>query len=282
MKKASIAILLVIALVTPASAQWIYVSDQPEVCKVVYNFEPMTLHVYAHAGSETTIGASFRIESANIGPEDVISVTPSSGVTILSGNLFDGLTLSWPPHTLDHEPVLTLEVGTGFVGIATSTDIVFWQPTGSHPGESTATFVGSMFPHCFTPWAGWQVADTCGVGIDGITEFTIKAIVFTESSYGGTLSVVDNEGWVTGLSSSAIPNACWECPWQWGVIDIIVAVPDTVAPQTLNTIVLQCTHVGNLLDEVNVVLRALEPVATETTSFGKLKAMYRKQTQERK
>jgi hypothetical protein len=240
---------------------------------------PSTLYVYAHSGSEITIGASFRIQDDLFG--DILTVTPEPGVTILSGDVLSGIMLSWPPHALDHEPILALEVSPGYGGEATATDIVFWQTTGSYPGEDVTTAINS-FPHCSTYWAGWQVPDTTAVVIDAIEEFTIKAIVHTEQPYGGTLSMVDTEGWVTGLSSDVIPFQCWACPWHWGVIDITVAVPDTVAPQTLNTITLQCNYFGQVIDEVDIVLRAVEPVATEPTSFGRLKALYRRQNNERK
>ncbi len=52
-----ISLILVFVSAVPASAQWIYVSSNPQWCVTGWD-SPPTLHVYAHSGSEITIGAA--------------------------------------------------------------------------------------------------------------------------------------------------------------------------------------------------------------------------------
>jgi hypothetical protein len=261
--------------------------DAPEACTVYADLGggPQLVNVYAHSAPSSTVGAFFRLGevegspwwSGEILPEHVLSVTPAPGVTILGGDPVNGMTVTWPEQPINHTHILTIEFVPGFAGYFSSRDIVFLASGGSFEGEDVVTLVDYSFPHCTSSIAQWEAPNTVDVGINATTTFTLKAIIISEAPFGGEATISDSEGWVTGLSTNQVPNECVDCPWDWVVIEATVFVPDDVAPETTNTVTFTCFHFGSPLPQTAVVeLRAVEPVAVQPSTFGRLKALYRK------
>jgi hypothetical protein len=59
---------------------------------------------------------------------------------------------------------------------------------------------------------------------------------------------------------------------------VTVDVPAGTPPNSIDAVTLRFTSGSTIMDEEAIVLRSIAPVATEPTSFGKLKALYRKKS----
>jgi hypothetical protein len=88
------------------------------------------------------------------------------------------------------------------------------------------------------------------------------------------VQVVDAMGWVIDDTPVQVYASCEWCAWSWTTVRIPVYVPEGTADQTLNTVTVEMRSFGNLVDTKSITLKAVTTVATEETTWGRVKALY--------
>lgn len=288
MRTAAIVAVLILALAAPASAQWVYMNEYPGSCIISQLFFPIPgvapKYIYVYApGRPDVAGATFRIQSDVMGPEDVVSMTPAPGVTIVGGDLFGGITLSWSPHELLHEAVLALDLidnpphqPSGMYGGQVWTDDVTLATAGGDiPCEPSYTSTDINID-CFWFYPFAYPPDTVDVAVGAASHYEFLAGASGQG--GASLTVEDAPGWVTGWDPSGVWGSCPVCDWDYAHVVVDVFVPEGTPPDTFHPVVTRLAWWDGQDREWHrtTVLRTIVPVATEPSSLGKLKTLYRK------
>jgi hypothetical protein len=63
------------------------------------------------------------------------------------------------------------------------------------------------------------------------------------------------------------------CGWNYTPVTVPVHVPVGTAAGTTNQVTVQAFLNGHLVEETTLLLRAIDPVANESASWGRIKAL---------
>lgn len=263
--------------VVPDTNVYVYVSDRAGACFLgLYSPVPQVYGVYVDSGDYTDVsGVGFRIGGELFGPEQVVSVTTPPDVSIAGGDIFSGITLTFSSRALAHDPVLFIEVSS----VADYGNVVTQNVSITRGGGNE--FIPDFYTYrevvdCFGSAPNWFPPDTVDVVVDQDESFSFKALVSTNDIPAVTKVIAtDANGWIPAPVDQWVHGSCFWCPWDYTLVTVSVHVPKGTADGTLDPVPFQITSYGYVLDEKTVVLRAVEGVATEETTWGRVKALYR-------
>jgi hypothetical protein len=269
----------VIAIVSagPAGAdEYVYLAQAPGECTLPTGPASLEYSLYVHSGDYSDVrGVTLRVECDRFGPADVSSVTPAPGVTIVGGDIFNGIELSFSPRALAHDPILTIHLSSQVSdGDAWTRNVTLLRAAGAVPVPDFVS-LGWVFD-CYGTFVIWDAPDTVSVTVDKDDGFQFDAIV-TTGSYppNATVTVLDPAGWVSAAVNEDVYAGCGWCQWNVTTVAVPTRVPAAVAEGTLNEITLRMSSFGGLVGERKVVLRAVGPVAVQHKTLGGVKAIYR-------
>ena len=265
-------------------AQFVYFSPYRGVCSIdgvdawVHH---TTYSVYVHAPDVTDAQqVTFRLESDAYGPEDIVSVSPSAGVTIESGDLFSGMQLSIPTGPLEHEELLTITVALnepqsyGIWNVAWVRDVTLLRASGDAPLPDVQFFL----THCYqsSTWIQWMHPDTVEVPIGSSMIVDLPCLGHSTGGLTGTdLEVSEPLGWVTECTSCAVFVNCGACPWDVQTVKLHVAVPLGTAADTVDEVQITPTGPCCLGSGTTLFIKASQGVATEQTTWGRVKSKFK-------
>jgi len=278
---------LVVALLlsipySAAHAQWLYVSPDAIDCTVdqaasVHGGSyPLRLHAPGH-GDATSV--MFRLEIDGLGTEDEVIIAPEPGVTF-AGDVRTLATVTFTPRTLEHAQLLTLS-------------FVDHDPP-AQPWSGAFVFIGVRDAVLFAGGTSimmdnmdaWRVDCFDGGGLDfqppkspEVTIGKTTLVTFMGMSTGGywgpgatSLVANDNAGWVTQLSDPTLWNfGCGACPWFWQPLVLTVTVPGDVTEGATSVVSVS----EGAFTFTQFSLTAIAPTATQATTWGAVKALYR-------
>jgi hypothetical protein len=272
--------LLAVLNAHPAWSQWVYFGSSPGACYIPHVFHNPTVFVYVHAPDvDDPTGITFQVDTDAFGPEDIVSLTPMSGVSTVEGDLFNGMTLSWSPREMEHEAVLQLYLepqppDTWDDTVWTRNATLYSSITGPQPLEDVLSIVNIIWD-CHGPGARWRSSDTASVVTGKLTTFEIEGIVqCLQLGYGAGVEIIDTQGWVVSWDPAGLAGGMG-CPWHWQRISIGVDVPAETPDGTLNTITVRAVEIQPMPFECSIVLRGEEPVSVRESTLGRIKALYR-------
>lgn len=262
---------LVVLAASGASAQHLYFSDTPNLCAAVGSTTPYQFYVYAHSPDDSDYSqASLRLSTSAFDASDVEYVNGVPGGTIISGDIFSGITVQWTPETLDHLPVLEiklLDTATPW-GDVWVTDATMYRSGGAAvPIEDKLSILSSDY-HCAYCLFQVDAPDTADVVVGGVTTVRIYMAAGCDGAVGAPFDMTDTEGWVDAWDPTGLlyPNYCGECFWDFRPVDIDVAVPPGTPAGTLSEVL--------VADTDTFLARAVSPVTVKETTWGRIKVMH--------
>jgi hypothetical protein len=259
---------------------YVYLSMTPRGCCIPSFGDNETYNIYvASAGFTDVDGLLFRLVTDRFGPEDIQLVSAPSDVTIMFGDVFNTIGLSFSSRHLDHDPVLTIEVSKSpmLEGDVETQDIYLLRGEIAEPVAPFVTF-GYSFD-CQTTWVEWFPPAEVEVPVGQDDSFCFSAVVDTEYPYiaEGYVQVVDLQGWIPDSFEQEVTAGCGAalCGWNFSAVTVPVHVPAGVADGATNEVTLRALLFDQVIEETTVLLRAVGLLATEPTTWGRVKALYR-------
>jgi len=225
-------------------------------------------------------GASFRLESEEFGPEDFASVDPHDGVNIESGDLFSGITLSWPTGQYSNDTLLTIpiernEPHASSMQVAWTRDIEVYIANGDTLYMEDFLFFCS---HCYGSWASiqWQHPDTFTAAIGKQTVLDISCVGSSGGGLTGTdLDVSDQLNWVDGCTQCGVACDCAPCPWDLQHVLVSISIPEDMSEGTVDFVQLTPSGPCCLEDSTSFFVKAISETGVEGSSWGKIKSLYK-------
>ena len=266
------ACVLVMLAASSASAQHLYLSDTPNLCAAIGAMTPYHFYLYAHSPDDPDYWqASFRLDTSAFSASDVEFVNPVPGGAILSGDIFSGITVQWPPQTLEHLPVLEIKLfdaAQPFGGEVWTTDATMYRLSEEAvPIEDKLSIISSDF-HCSYCLFQVDAPDTADVVVGSVTTVSILLAAGCDDALGAPFEVSDTEGWVDSWDPTGLiyPDYCGECFWNMRPVVIDVIVPAGTPAGSLSEVL--------VADTESFVARAVTPVPVERKTWGQIKAMH--------
>jgi len=246
-------------------------------------YPPNIKHIYVDCPWITdAVAVSFRLGSELIGPEDVVSATPTLGVAIDSGDLFSGITLSLAGSALNDFEVLSLELadnsphqhlsggGTEFIH---SPKIIRASGDTVSLDEAWAFFCCA---DCFELHVVWGCPDTADADIGADSEVRFRTVVTAAGLWGCSIEVTDDRGWVIGCTPSSIwGDACGFCAWNSGFNTITISVPAGAEKYELSKVTIRPLGAAVAADSASFYIRAIPPVGVRESSWGAIKKRFK-------
>ncbi len=275
-------IVLMLGLAGTCYGQWIYLSWHAGDCSTPlgHSIFDVGWQIYVHAPLTGDVsGASFRLEAAELGLEDGMAIVPAAGVTI-SGNLLQGLDVSWSPRELKHTSIFTV-LFTSNPPVAPVPDYYMATTRDGylHLADGTSLAledVNTEIVHCQGGGADlWQLPEVALVvaGMSNVVEFKGIATGSGQGAVFRDITATDERGWVSGLTPKALWGYCGLCPWRWSTFQMIVDVPPEVPDSTESLVTLWEAGWFKLTE---FTIRAVQPVPVEQTTWGRVKSIFRR------
>jgi hypothetical protein len=267
--------------VYPGDLQWIYCAEKAEDCFLYCASHmscpaPDTMFVFIRANDPVGVSrAHFRLEADYPCCDSIQAVVPCPGVVIESGNMSDGVTISFPTFLTGHFRALALVIlhdaesppyaysDHGFC----VRDAWLERPTAETiavPDYCTRPF----YPDCYWRSLLWYHPDTVDVCIGGQTDVRIQWEQSGPGYPGPTVNVSDEKSWLSTTTLNLWDTGCLTCPWHIQTDHIYVAVPEGTPAGTLSTLTIAGTDDG-------FVLRAVPTIAVERESWGTVKSLFK-------
>jgi hypothetical protein len=274
--------------VYPGDRQWIYCAEKAEDCFLSCTSHtscptPDTMFVFIYAAdSAGIVRAHFHLEWDYPGCDSILSVTPCPGVVIESGDVLQGMTISFPPIKSGHIAALTVIFRNNGEGPPPAMSDHGFLIRDAWLERSNAQTVAvadhrtmPFYPDCYTTWALWYHPDTVNVSIGSRTDVRVDWSI--EGPYSGLVewpaTITDEQGWVHDYTPSFMwCTGCLTCGWDIGTSHIFTEVPGDVLEGSLSTLTISLWN-GN--EQETLVLRAVPPIATEKQSWGTLKDLFK-------
>jgi hypothetical protein len=226
-------------------------------------------------------GASFRLESEAFGPEDFASVNAYGDVVIEGGDVFTGITLSWPSGLYDNDTLLTIPIELNEPHsdlypwlIGRTRDIEIYTASGDTLQLDNFLFFCS---HCHGGGGGisWDRPDTVTAVIGEQTTIDISAIGSADGVTGTHLDALDQLGWVSGCSHCSVTCVCAPCPWDVQHVLVHISIPSDVQDGTVDEVRLIPSGPCCLRDSTSFLVKAVAPIAVEKSSWGRMKNLFK-------
>jgi hypothetical protein len=265
------------SVVLPAQADnFVYFSEYPAMCAMEPNaYDGQTFSIFMLVDDATGVsGVSFHIDTDRFDAGNVQSVTPRDGVTIVSGNLFDGITLSVDGREFVHRPLLDIVLsGHEPSGYTWTRDI---KIIGGGSKDVSDQVTVAQSGDCFGATPVWDVPDAVDVLIGTPDQFTFMAGM-NSGDYppAADVRVSSADGWIDESAIYDVEVVCGWCPWSGTRVEIPVNVPGDVADDTMNEITVEMYWFGQLTDTRTITLHAIDPVRGEESTWGQVKTLYK-------
>lgn len=270
----SIVVTAIVLTSSPVHGQYIYYSGCPGKCEFDHcggYSGSMYMYVFASDGLNIE-GAHFRLD-VEFGPEAVDSLAPGEGVTIESGDLFEGIAVSWTPTELDHYPILRLFGGEPlYTWENWVRDAMLFKTNGDTLFLMDFPTYGGHFD-CFDVSFNCCHPDTVEVLIDSPFAIEIICCVTALGPVGTHFDIVDEFDWVADWNPNyAGPNYCESCPWHNTTVIISGMVPYSTPPYSASKLSVYPTYNPFIQDSTSFYLRAVPPVSTQPDTWGGIKS----------
>jgi hypothetical protein len=228
-------------------------------------------------GIDDAVGVSFRLESNVFGPEDFGPVEPHKNVTMY-GDLFTGATLVFPVGSYVSDTLLTIPISLhepdgwdwdagGAVDVVLLRDgsVIQELPDG-----------GFYCSHCYGGSSSitWLHPDTISVHVGQDTTFAVKCKTFGHGLSGSDIAASDDLGWVTDCPYCSVWTQCGGCPWDYQYVNVSLTIPPGTDGGTLDQVTLTPTGPCCTSSTTTFIVKAIEPVAVEATSWSELKGLF--------
>jgi len=263
----------------PVHAQHFYLSASPDGCEAPFPFTEK-VRFYLNAPDVETVGGIFRVDTDVFGFEDVVSLVAVNGVTIVSGDLFSGITLSWPATIAKDLELLQLELVDNRPFAGQNAVISFLRDTRLKESGGIVRALGDAFSWvnvdvaCYGPAFFFPNDDTLDVVTGETQTVTLRYAMPASYPVSVSLSFSDARGW-TGVHTPASfrEQKCIVCDWDWRTISLTVTVPAGVAEETIDRVVMRIE--GSELDHSReIYLRTRSRPARQESTIGGLKHRY--------
>ena len=230
-------------------------------------------------GINDAIGASFRLESDVYGPEDFSAVISHENIFVQSGDLFSGITLSWPPGLYSVDTLMTISIElnephNSSWTVCVTRDIKIFKANGDTINLSDFPFECS---HCYqsSVWVRWDHPDTM---LAIIGEQTLLEIISTGYSTGGIavgdFNISDEQGWIPSGTDCLVYCKCPPCPWDIQHIGLDVTIPSDVLVGTLSKVRIEPLGLCCMRDSSFFYIKATSKVPVENSSWGSIKSLF--------
>jgi hypothetical protein len=286
MKTAIYAILFLLTFPHPLLAQYVYLSPTGG-CSVdgtgcMDYYAQFYLFIRAEDVSNST-GASFFIEGdeySQLGSDNILSIEAHEGVVIESGDLFSGMTLSWPEGQYTSDTLLTIALDPDnlpALGWAVFTrDIRLYRVTGNTLYPDDFMFYCS---HCYGTgedaiW--WQHPDTVTAVIGKQSLIDLPCIGESPGGFSGTdLDAFDANGWIDECTHCSVGIDCGPCPWDVQHVLVAISIPNGTEEGTTDLVRLIPSGPCCMDDSTSVYVRAVSESGTARSSWGAIKHLYK-------
>lgn len=261
----------------PTWGEIVYFSQGSGECLFeLYPFtDPYSFYFFVHAPERSHVtGARFRFETDAFEPGDVTSLVRNPDVAIEDGDPFGGIRISWTSLDLDHTAVLAMTVPydsidqfAGFDCFRILDAYIFFESGDSLAVDGAITGIGHV--NCPSPSITWDTPDTVKIERGSWLPITVTWAVSAAYIWGTDIEVTDEKGWVTSYSPMSIwGDHCPTCPWDGRDLVIYVLIPSSVPPHTMDELTIRPLTCCS--DKI-ITIEAIPHVATEKTSWGKIK-----------
>ncbi|MCX5752806.1 MAG: hypothetical protein NTW97_04060 [Candidatus Krumholzibacteria bacterium] len=273
--------------VYPGDRQWIYCAEHAEECYIScdngYWVCPSldTMFVFIRANDPVGVSrAHFRLEADYPCCDSIQAVIPCPGVVIESGDIRDGITISFPAFLSGHFKALALVLwhdgqdppkymGNYGFGIRDA----WLERSNDETVPLSDYWTTGLYPDCYTTSLFWYHPDTMDVFIGSQTDVKIQWELDGAYYFGFYVSIADEQGWVNDFTPNGIWwTGCFTCIWHIETMHIFAELPGDVPAGTLSTLTITRQNGSPLR---SFVLRAVPPVATEKQSWGKIKNLFK-------
>jgi len=275
------------ACASPALGQYIYMGDYANDCMMQSLFPapypPSNKHIYVDCPLITdAVAVSFRLGSELIGPEDVVSATPTLGVAIESGDLFSGITLSLSGSALNDLEVMSLELADNppYQHNSLSYEFIHSPKIIRASGDTVSLDEAWAFfccVDCFelhVVYCGCPDTADVNIGADSLVRF--RTVVTTAGFWGCSIEVTDDRGWVTGYAPSSIwGDYCGFCAWNSGFNTIAISVPAGAEKYELSKVTIRPLSAAAAADSASFYVRAIPPIGVGESSWGAIKKRFK-------
>jgi hypothetical protein len=264
-------ILALLATASIASGQQLYLSDTPNSCCPVGVTSPNHYRVYAHsAGGENFSTAEFRIETGAFDAEDIEFVNPMPGVVVVSGDIFSGITVTWPSQVPDHLPLIEIKIldsAQPFGEVWVTDATMYGSGGGGVPLDPKLSIIADT---CHCNGCLWHIdpPDTADVVVGAVTAVQCLLGAECDGYVAAPFEVTDSQGWVDSWTPTALylPDQCGECIIGMRPVQVLVLVPEGTPVGAISEV--------EVADRPPFPVRAVKPVPVTESTFGRVKAMY--------
>jgi hypothetical protein len=268
--------------VYPGDRQWIYCAEKAEDCFLYCTShgacpKPDTMYIFIRAADSVGVTrAHFRLAWDYPGCDSILSVTPCPNVAIESGDILQGMTISFPLITGGHFKALTVVFrNTPEQPPTAYSEYGFWIRDArlERPNAQTLALLdyctGPFYPDCYWRSLLWFHPDTVDAYIGSQTDVKIQWEQHGPGYPGPTVQVTDEKSWMSETTLYLEDTGCLTCPWHIRTEHIYVGVPEGTPAGALSAITF------NGLPLESIVLRAVSPIAVEKTSWGAVKSLFK-------
>jgi hypothetical protein len=278
--------LFLLAIPIPLNAQFVYFSPNGS-CSIdgtgcLDGFSEFYVFIRAEAVLNTT-GSYFYIEGdefSQFGSNNVLSVEPHEGVVIESGDLFSGMTLSWPAGQYASDTLLTIHLDP--LNMPLFSMLVFTRGIELCTASEDTLFLDDFIFYCShctglgDDFIEWQHPDTIDALIGAQTVLEIPCIGHSAGGFSGTdLDVFDENGWVDECTYCSVSIDCGPCPWDVQHVLVTISIPDGITGGTTDRLRLIPSGPCCLGDSTAFYIQAVSEVSVEESSWGKIKETYK-------
>jgi hypothetical protein len=278
--------LFMFAIPIPLAAQYVYFSPI-DGCSIdgtgcLDGFTEFYVFIRSEAVSNAT-GTYFYIEGdefSQFGSSNVLSVEPHDGVVIENGDLFSGMTLSWPSGQYASDTLLTVHLDP--LDMPLLSNLVFTRDLEIYTTEEDTLFLDDFTFYCSLcdglgdSFIEWQHPDTVDALIGTQTVLDIPCIGNSGGGFSGTdLEAFDAYDWITECTYCGVSIDCGPCPWDVQHVLVTISIPDGITGGTTDRVRLIPLGPCCLDDSTAFYVQAVTEVGVEESSWGEIKGLYK-------
>jgi len=268
----------------PGDAMYVYCADRPGACWYYCAFPgcdaPDSMFIFIRtADSLQVTGAHFQLEATLPECDSIEAVVPCPGVTIESGDLAGGMTVSFAPIQVKHFEVLKIILKK------TCEDPVPWNKlrfitrdcslvTSAAETIPLADYwTGPVYPDCYYTSLQWFHPDTVNAEIGGRTDVKIQWSFDGPYFFGCYVTVADEQGWVSDHTFTGVwYTGCGTCSWDIETAHVYVEVPPGTPVGALSRLTVTPEKGAS---PASVVLRAVPGISVRGSTWGDIKSRFK-------
>lgn len=233
-------------------------------------------------GVPNSKGTYFYIEGdeySQFGGNNVLSVEPHEGVVIEGGDLFSGMTLSWPVGQYTSDTLLTIRLDP--LNMPLFSMLVFTKDIELYTATEDTLFLDDFIFYCShctglgDDFIEWQHPDTVTALMGEQTILALPCIGNSGGGFSGTdLYAYDTYGWIDECTYCSVSIDCGPCPWDVQHVLVTISIPDGIPDGTTDRVRLIPSGPCCLDDSTAIYIRAVSEVGVEESSWGAIKRLF--------